>query len=262
MLELAVPCSDNGRHFVEVERLKLIEQMLSGSDYVRLGDLPLAKVYGHRRLVRGRAIILVSCHIDSLYDSYYAELNGAELRGTFDNSACNAILVEAMVSSRLPPEAIISFTGDEEDESRGADQTVDYLDREGLFQNLEMVLTLDLTEEFFGPHHFSIENYFIETSTAGSVLHFDRKADLKRYLRRFVETDAFLRDADPDESWQYDEHDLNCFSLCLPCRVLGRDMHARQGVAIRAESPPAYLGALSRLAQGVADDLAQCEPVH
>ena len=227
-----------------------------------MGNRPLAKVYGHKRLARSRSVILISCHIDSLYDSYYAEVKGAELWGTFDNSACNAILVEAMVTGLLPDQAVVSFTGDEEDESRGADQTIDYLDREGLFQNLEMVLTLDLTEEFFGRTHFSIENCFIEQTATKSVLRFDRKAELKHYLRSFVETDAFLRDADPDESWQYDEHDLNCFSLCLPCRVLGRDMHASQGVTIRAESPQAYLDALTRLAHGIAGDLAQREPVH
>jgi hypothetical protein len=45
ILERMVPCSDDRRQFVEVERLKRIEQTLSDSDYVEMEDLPLAKVY-------------------------------------------------------------------------------------------------------------------------------------------------------------------------------------------------------------------------
>ena len=43
-----------------MERLKRIEPTLSGSDYVRLGDLPLAKVYAHKRLTPSRSIILLT----------------------------------------------------------------------------------------------------------------------------------------------------------------------------------------------------------
>lgn len=65
-----------------------------------------------------------------------------------------------------------------------------------------------------------------------------------------------IKDAEPDGSWQYDEHDLNCFSLCLPCKVLGKDRHEDCGVEIQTDSFLPYGEALERVTTRIGNDLA------
>lgn len=88
------------------------------------------------------------------------------------------------------------------------------------------------------------------------MLQFDGKRDLKRYLRTMLESPAFVEDAEPDEAWQYGKYDLNCFSLCLPCRVLGSDMHADTGVTIFKDSIEGFFSAFVQCAQRITHDLA------
>jgi len=56
---------------------------------------------------------------------------------------------------------------------------------------------------------------FIEKANGTSLLKFGRKRQLKEYLTKIIDSPVFIKDAEADESWQYDEYDLNCFSLCL-----------------------------------------------
>ena len=252
---LTVPCSDDGKKFILTERLDLITQALRKSDYNCLADLPLAKVYHHRDFQLDKPAILVSCHIDSVYSEYFARMQDGELHGTFDNSACNALLVEAMLQNLLPAQALVTFTGDEEKKSRGADRTIVFLQKMDIFQTLEMVITLDLTEEHFGSCHFTIENHCVEKKNKESLLKFSKKQDMVDYLSAMIDSPVFIKNAEPDESWIYREYDLNCFTLCLPCRLLGEDMHDDTGVAIKEDSVTGYIEALKRLTQAINDDL-------
>jgi hypothetical protein len=256
IIQLTVPSSDDGEEFIRTDRLDLIRQALANSEYSCFADLPLAKVYRHQAFESGNPVILVSCHIDSVYSEYYAITKDGELLGTFDNSACNAVAVESMLNGLFPPQILISFTGDEESDSRGADQTIESLQIGGIFDKLEMVITLDLTEEHYQSCHFTIENYFVEKENGTSLLKFGRKRQLKEYLSGMIESPAFIKDAEADESWQYDEYDLNCFSLCLPCRLLGDDMHDDVGVAITSDSIFGYMNALGQFVQAINKDLA------
>jgi hypothetical protein len=253
--QLTAPSSDDGKKFIRTERLDLITQALRKSDYNCLADLPLAKVYHHRDFQLGKPSILVSCHIDSVYSEYFARMQDGELHGTFDNSACNAVLLEAMLNDILPAQALITFTGDEEKKSRGADRTIEFFQMMDIFQTLEMVITLDLTEEHFGSCHFTIENHCVEKKNRESLLKFGKKQDMVNYLSVMIDSPAFIKNAEPDESWIYREYDLNCFTLCLPCRLLGEDMHDDTGVAIKADSVTGYIEALERLTQAINDDL-------
>ena len=70
-----------------------------------------------------------------------------------------------------------------------------------------------------------------------------------------IASPVFVKNAEADEAWQYDEYDLNCFSLCLPCRILGSDMHANTGVAISTDSLIGYMNALGQIAQAINMDL-------
>lgn len=261
LAQLTVPSTDDGAQFVRTDRLEQIRGDLDASAYRCLGDVPLAAIYFHRDYQPSRPTILISNHIDSVYGDYFCDAGETTIRGTFDNSACNAVAVELMLAELLPPQTLIAFTGDEEADSGGVDQTVYFLqDHPPVYENLEAVVALDLTEEAYERHHFTIENYFIERQNRDSLLQFARKRDFKRYLvDRLGNEPHFIKNAEPDESWQYDEHDLNCFTFCLPCRVLGSDMHDNDGVAIRRDSLIAYAKTFAQLAQAIDRDLAKRE---
>lgn len=253
--ELTVPCSDDGNSFIHTERLDLIRSSLADSIYECIAGMPLAKLYRHRDFCTGKPAMLISCHIDSIYDEYHASVGNGELTGTFDNSACNAVTVEAMLQGLLPPQVLISFTGDEEYDSGGVDQTVEFLRQDNVLDDLELVIVLDLTEEHYRSSHFTIENYFVRREDAHGLLRFRGRRELKTYLRSMIDSAIFVKDAEPDESWQYDEYDMNCLTFCLPCRLLGEDMHDDVGVAILEESPAQYLNALVQLTNSVNDDV-------
>ena len=51
-------------------------------------------------------------------------------------------------------------------------------------------------------------------------------------------------EADEDESWEYDEADLPCFSFCLPTRG---EMHSDEGILARVASFRRYTEVLERL---------------
>ena len=256
---LTVPSADDGVRFVRTERLERIRSTLNGSLYCGMGDVPLALVYGHREYQPTRPTILISNHIDSVYENYFCNADGVEIKGTFDNSACNAIAVELMLAELLPTQALVAFTGDEEEDSAGVDHAVGFLQaHEAAFWNLEVVVALDLTEVSYGSQHFTIENYFIEHQNQKSLLQFKRKRNFKEHLVDMLGmTPFFVKDAEPDESWQYDEYDLNCFTFCLPCRVLASDMHDDDGVAVLRDSLIVYAETLARLTQAIDRDLAK-----
>jgi len=160
-----------------------------------------------------------------------------------------------MIQSILPEQVLVSFTGDEEYDSKGAVQTIEFLQEEELFDFLEMVIVLDITEEGYQQCHHTIENYFVEKQNQQSALKFNRRRKLKDYLIALVDSPVTIKNGDADEAWIYDEYDLNCFSLCLPCRLLGGDMHDDTGVAIRQKSLEGYSNALRLLTLGISKDM-------
>lgn len=161
-----------------------------------------------------------------------------------------------MKNNRLSSQVLVAFTGGEESELIGVDQAIEILgENDQLFNNLEIVISLDLTEEAFGNANYSIENYFVEEDNDNSLLQFNDENELKNYLFEILGPCNYIQDAEPDESWEYDEYDLNCFSLCLPCRVLGEDMHDDRGVAISSESLDPYACALELLTTRINSDL-------
>lgn len=105
-----------------------------------------------------------------------------------------------------------------------------------------------------------MENYFVTSRHDDSLLRFSRKQKLKKYLRGILGDPTFVKDAEADESWQYDEYDLNCFSLCLPCSLLGHDMHDDAGVMVRKDFFMEFAGALQKIVCRVANDLAPQAP--
>jgi hypothetical protein len=76
-------------------------------------------------------------------------------------------------------------------------------------------------------------------------------------LASLIGPSAFVKDAETDEAWYYDEHDLHCFSLCLPCQVVGEDMHDDRGVVILRDALIGYGSALRRVTWAIAEDLKE-----
>jgi len=255
---LTVPCTDDGHQFIQVERLERIQEYLAESPYVVYGERPLAVVYRHHAFDLDAPVILISAHVDSVYPCYHARREDGMIVGTFDNSACNGIAVALMCADRLHPQALVAFTGDEEDESRGADQVIEFLQNEcGIYEHLEFVVALDLTEEGFPDKSYAIENLFREKNSEHSLLRFQRRRELKEYLRSILrDSDVhFVSQSEPDESWQYDEYDLNAVGFCLPCQSVKKHMHKKAGVRIHEWAVGQYANGLSRLVSGIAENL-------
>ncbi len=260
VVELTVPCSDNGIRFVRTERLDKITSILLGSDFVLMQALPLASIYRHRNFDDKHSIVVLSAHVDSAYDKFWAKVVDSEIHGTFDNSACNAVLVEMMLQGRIPEQTLVVFTGDEEGESTGVDQTIAWLGtHDAIWQKLELIISLDLTEEFYVWQHFTVENFCIEEDNANSVLKFATEAKLQFYISTLLPKVAYIQEAEADDTWQYEEYDFNCFSFCLPCRPIGSDMHDDDGVSIMAKSLSIYMDALSLLIKGIQSDFNRKE---
>jgi len=251
-----VRCEDNGTVFTKTERLDWIRDQLGASVYSCYAELPLARIYAHRDFQAELPFVLVSCHVDSIYETYGCRCGQGSLWGTFDNSACNAIAVSCMLEDTLGAQVLVCFTGNEEYRSRGADQVMAFLHKKELLDRLEMVLVLDLSEENFG-QSFSVENLFVRRHAApGARLRLARKHELANYVEGVLGKSRTIEEGDPDESWQYDEHDLNCLAFCLPCRVVGDDMHDNEGVEISVESVHEYAAALSTLSGAFAGGVA------
>lgn len=257
------PSADNGEYFTDPMRRNAILDLLCDSNYKLIKHSGLSLIYQARDYSL-MPTVLISCHIDSLYSHHHFQsLSDLELLGTFDNSILNTLLVDLMLKNSLPANVMIAFTGNEEEDSLGADETIDFLmeKHEPIWQRLEMVIVLDITSEGYDSHAFTLENYFIEKQPLpDNCLHFNAKSDLKQYLRELLHNYSNLffinsDEAGADESWDYHEYDLNCFSLCLPSRPhpamekkdVDEWMHSDHGIIVKKESVDEYAQALVTL---------------
>jgi hypothetical protein len=265
------PSTDNGRTFIKTERCDNIKKSLTESNYVLLRDADLSLIYSHKEYEKDMPCILVSCHIDSLYSKYhFSKFNETEILGTFDNSICNAALIYLMITDGLPKNVIVAFTGDEENECRGAKETIEHIRDKCLFlwENLQLTIVLDITSEGYDNYSFTIENYFIKKDPGDALrLRFSSGEDFRDYLRKkllLYDNVKFIgEDADPDETWEYNKYDLNCFTFCFPTKPhpdnekteVGYWMHNDIGMLIKKENTLKYPVALTMLLQEITDDL-------
>lgn len=257
-----VPSSDDGERFVVDDRVRTIQSLLAGSRYVERRGGGLSFIYARGDFDCGRPYVVISCHADSIYRSYFHREHGPdELIGTFDNSICVAVLIQLMLTDELPANTIVAFTGDEEAEARGADETMEAL--EDLCPNTcpEMVIVLDVTAECYGSSDYTAENLFFHSDGPPSPrLRFRDTEDLIHFVQRTLGRHTpVIPDAEADESWEYDEWDKNCLSLCLPTapspesahQSNGQWMHSDSGILVRMPSLARYAEALTRLCAAV-----------
>ena len=252
--EINVLCRDDGKQFTDTRRLEVIEKELRESEYV-LKKGNLFRLYSKKPVseIKGK-ILLVSSHVDCEKDikKCFSRNETAEmLRGTYDNSITNAAILALMKEGTLPEAVIVAFTGDEEIESGGAKEVAKYRKKKNKkFQ----AVVLDVTDAGWEEDaDFTVENNFWNKKTGQRVCD---TADELGYPWLFVpkkrkkrpdyipKNRVYSEEAEQDESWEYDEQNVKCFSLCLP--VYG-EMHSDKGVLARKQSFIHYVEMLNRV---------------
>lgn len=236
---VALPCRDDGVRFTDESRLNAIASELRGTGWQLWKSDTLCRVYASEGFDPAKPTLVFSSHVDMVARRCYADCREEVWQGSFDNLITNAALVWDMKNGRLGPQVLVAFTGDEEENSGGADQVAHILSCNNV--DVRFVVVTDVTEEGWGAgKHFTVENVFPdEVQDVADALSWilPAVADLDRHPTVIVEGDA-------DEAWDYDEFDLPCCSVCLPCYG---DMHSEQGVEVRPESVALYAEVLARL---------------
>lgn len=232
--DITVPCTDDGKTFVDCTRINVIKNVLSNTNYEVMQESPLALIYKHKSFNMNRPACVVSSHIDSVYTKFYTETTKRLVKGTFDNSVCTAVLVHTMINASLHPQTIVAFTGNEEQGGIGASQVSEFI-KTNLWSNPDWmsVISLDLTNECYRNKSYTFENVFPEEMTD--------------VLKILFPDGEIIEKAAPDDSWTYKKHAITCYSLCLPCRNIGSDMHNDKGVSIKNKALKGYTEALVKL---------------
>lgn len=240
---LTVDCKDDGKQFQKKDRIHEIKALLENSSYELLGEGCLSLLYG-KRMGEGSAYrTLVSSHVDCVYKNCFVEDEDVLCwKGTFDNSATNAAVIDLMLRSELDESVLVAFTGDEEKDSAGAIEIMQMLGR--MKCRVDKVLVLDVTNEGWEDEAaFSIENDCgFDIITGYHIVGLLQASDTPC---------VFVHEAEPDETWEYskgigpDMPGIPCLSLCLP--VCG-NMHGDDGVLLRKSSVIPYEDILRNLA--------------
>lgn len=262
---LSVLNRDDGAKFTDASRLDAIAELLWNSRYRRINPQGLFHLYATTPIAayRDRPVIVLSSHVDcvrSIYRCFTSEPGGGMLLGTYDNSITNAAALSRMLRGALPDDALVAFTGDEEENCAGAKQLATYLRESGA--RIACVIVLDVTDMGWADGAaFTLENNFWNDALGrAAVESAERIARESGVVWRFVPSDperippyvpedcAVHEEAEPDESWEYDELDVPCFSFCLPVKG---EMHSNAGCRAREASYHAYARALSALTEAL-----------
>jgi putative aminopeptidase FrvX len=249
--QINIKCEDDAKGFKDSEKIGRIDKILKKTKYKRIHDGHLTKIYSQLNIreIAGKSLVLVSSHIDTVYKNFY-EMEGRDVvAGTLDNSITNAILIDLLVRNDLPENVTVAFTGNEEKESLGVDETISFL--HSAKARAGIVVSLDITNRGYRNHGYTVENYFVKKGMGKA---FYRKKQLKNYLVELLEKKKVKTihhvSADPDDTWQFDEHNLNCFTLCLPSRNIAEHddwMHDDMGVIVKKSALKEYSQALLKL---------------
>ena len=68
---VTVDCKDNGKEFVVTERIGAIERLLQGTGYRLVAREPLALLFAKSEPRENEKVVLVSSHVDCVYNSCY-----------------------------------------------------------------------------------------------------------------------------------------------------------------------------------------------
>ena len=166
--KISLPCRDNGGCFTDVQRLDAIAECLKGR-WQLLVDGHLAKIYKHPDFDPTKPVVVFSSHVDMVANRCYADCAGELWRGSFDNLITNAAVVSNMVNMGFASNVLVAFTGDEEEDSRGADEVITALRSKNI--KIDFIIVTDVTEVGWNVgKHFTIENIFPDDGQSVATL--------------------------------------------------------------------------------------------
>lgn len=247
---------DNGIKFTNTERLDAIASLLRNSAYKRVKTEGLYHLYSAKPICEIKGpVIIVSTHVDCEYHitkCFFSIKDQYTLLGTFDNAITNAAIVYNMLSGNLPENVLVAFTGDEEENGRGAKDVIRFIKKNRL--DVLNVFVLDVTEEGWETGaDFTIENDFWEEPFGERLIELVKQTKFKwKYvpgepddIPDYVPKEAVIPiEAYDDESWDYDEEEIPCFSFCLPTKG---EMHSNDGILARITSFERYTDMLQMM---------------
>ena len=236
---IAVRGEDDGEKFTNTARVDASADCLKESSWKLYHDGDLAKIYTRCDFNPAKPVVVVSSHVDMVARRCYVKCDGELWKGSFDNLITNAVIVACMNENVFNGNVMVAFTGDEEadDGFGGADEVVEALEGEGIA--IKYVVVTDVTEEGWKDEKaFTIENVFPEDDESCQRKMVEA---LKGVVADVDNAPCVIVDGEPDEAWEYDEYELPCCSVCMPCKG---DMHSEEGVEIRSAGIKKYAEAL------------------
>ena len=259
---ISLPSYDNGEYITDPTRLNKIKELIKDSAYQYGVEDPLFYLVSKKPLKElPDSLIVISTHIDAVSEitKFFArEIDSDTLLGTFDNTATNAAALSLLLENALPDKVVIAFTANEESESKGARSLADYLKST---RKKAVAIVLDVTNEGYKKAHFTLENNFysskvlhdiVKTTLTEIEIPFrfipENAMTIPDYIKfSYLElhSDGGIVESLPDESWDYYEKGVECFSLCLP--ICG-EMHDNRGIECLKESFSLYKEAVKTFA--------------
>lgn len=244
LAQIAVRGEDDGERFTNTARVDAIAECLKGSGWRLFHDGSLARIYAHHGFNQSKPAVVVSSHVDMVADHCYADCDGKLWKGSFDNLITNAVAVACMKADAFAPNVLVAFTGDEEEESGGADEVAETLEARGVA--VKFAVVTDVTSEGWAEgKSFTIENVLPEEDE-------DEQAELVKELRASVSAidprPCMIVEGEQDEAWEYDEYEIPTCSVCIPC---AGDMHSEEGVEIRPSAVEPYAQALAAVSRAM-----------
>lgn len=253
---VSVISRDNGEKFTQADRIDAITSLLWNSSYRRVNPDGLFVLYAKKPLNEfTEAVTVITSHIDcekNITQCFSRSEPGGLLRGTYDNAITNAAVAHLMMTGSLPENTLVAFTGDEEENSTGAEQLAKFLQKAGI--KIRHIFVLDVTNMGWDENaDFTVENNFWDGDCGSGII--NSVTALNRNWR-FVPSDCgdippfvpkqFIIgiEAMEDESWCFDEYDINCCSFCIP---IAGEMHSDHGVLARESSFYNYTDALAEI---------------
>lgn len=278
--KLSIPSHSNGVEFITLDRLEVIQDELKESKYCYSVDEKIFRLYSQKKIedINGE-ILLVSSHADCLQKRPVFEKESQKhpkrMIGIFDNAITNAACVYLMKYCHMPENVVFVFTGDEEAGMMGAYAVCGFLkSQEKSFHTLVLDCTYSAFED---KADFTLENdfiykkdkvwfdcilecisnidmkwKFIPAYQGQKVQNMEEYVDFGKNIaalkeNHFCYDDGEIEEADEDESYKYDDRDVSCISLCLPCDA--DDMHSNKGFGIRRKNYYNYIKILYMLCE-------------
>lgn len=268
---LTVRNEDNGSYFINPRRLEQIDKELENSTFTYYSKGNLFHAYAQVPFEElPEKILVISSHVDfkrATRDCFSDETHPEFLVGTYDNSITNAAIVALMTNAALPPNTVVVFTGDEEEDQGGAREFMDFM-KDQMHHKVKC-LVLDVTES--GNEDgaiFTIENDCWNKKWGRRVLTWANGKEMpwkyvpyqksrlhKELVQELVDKEHCIpEEADVDETTvYYEKHGVKCFSFCIPVMLEDPEghfapwregMHSEKGLRVRKEAYEKYIQAL------------------